>query len=99
MNRTYIMKTLIEMKNDIEANVRCAELDENYELVYTAVPTVIVRDDNLYVSGEDGKNIVDYYGEFRGGDPYIEEPLEKWAEDNNGYWEWENPGCVCFAAN
>ena len=87
------------MKNDIEANVRCAELDENYELVYTAVPTVIVNNDKLYISGEDGKNIIDYYGEFTGGGCNIEESVEKWAKDNNGYWEWENPGCVYFVAN
>jgi hypothetical protein len=42
-------------------------------------------------------NAVDYYGEFRGGYPWIHPNLEAWAKKKGGYWEWENPEAICFA--
>lgn len=42
---------------------------------------------------------IDYYGEFKGGYPWICKKLEEYAEDNNGFWEWENPACVIFVRN
>ena len=39
---------------------------------------------------------VDYYGEFRGEYPWIEPNLIAWAEEQGGYWEWENPEAICF---
>lgn len=61
--------------------------------------TCFITDGVLKVSGEDGKNLVDYYGNYRGGYPYIDPILEKFAADNNCYWEWENPGCIGLYGN
>jgi hypothetical protein len=38
--------------------------------------------------------VIDYYGEFRGGYPWIHQWLIKYAEKLGGYWEWESPGSV-----
>lgn len=38
----------------------------------------------------------DYYGEFRGGYPWINPKLEKLAEQAGLYWEWENPAVICL---
>ena len=57
-------------------------------------PTVILRDDKIIVSAEDGRDFADYYGEFRGGYPFVDPVLEKFAATNNMFWEWENPGCI-----
>tara|TARA_Y100001973_G_C4946876_1_gene208327 strand:- start:144 stop:425 length:282 start_codon:yes stop_codon:yes gene_type:complete len=54
------------------------------------------EDDTLMISAENGDGLVDYYGEFRGGDPYIHEDLEKWAKENDGMWEWINPSSIGF---
>jgi hypothetical protein len=62
-------------------------------------PTVHVRDDRLIVSAEDGKGFADYYPESLDGgyrDPFINPVLEKWAKENGGHFEWENPGCIMF---
>lgn len=39
---------------------------------------------------------LDYYGEFRGGYPWIHPELESWAAKNGFFWEWENPGTICL---
>ena len=59
-------------------------------------PTVFTNDDGAiaHVSAEDGKGLVDYYGEYRGGYPYINIMLEDFARNHGCMWEWINPGCV-----
>ena len=57
-------------------------------------PTVFERDNRVLVSCEDGKGFADYYGEFRGGYPYIHPALVAWAEKRGMYWDWENPGSI-----
>ena len=57
---------------------------------------IIERDGKIYISGEDGTGIVDYYGEFSGGDPYIDPRLVAAAEKAGGYWEWESAGSIVF---
>lgn len=59
-------------------------------------PTALIVDGVLLISGEDGNGFVDYYGEFRGGYPYINPALEQWAKDNGGMWEWMHPGAIGF---
>lgn len=60
-------------------------------------PTVFISDDGrLHISGEDGYMFVDYYGEFRGGYPWIDPRLEEIAKANKCYWEWDNPGSICL---
>lgn len=56
--------------------------------------TTFIRDGVVYVSAEDGKNLVDYYGEYRGGYPYIDPVLEAFAKEQGMFWEWVNPGCI-----
>lgn len=51
----------------------------------------------LCVSGEEGDGFVDYYGEFRGGCPYINPKLEQWAKERGCYWEWRDAGSICLA--
>ncbi len=58
---------------------------------------VIERDGLLIISGESGHSLVDYYGEYRCGDPYIDARIEAIAEKHNCYWEWENPGSIALA--
>lgn len=76
---------------DIEYNLETKEYDD-----ITRAPTVIVRDNAILISAEDGCHFADYYGEFRNphGDPWIHEKLEAWAKEKGFYWEWENPGAI-----
>lgn len=68
---------------------------EDSTLVETKSPVeFFMRDNTLFCSDS---RVVDYYGEFRGNVPYIDPELEKWAEDNGGYWDWENPECISFS--
>lgn len=41
----------------------------------------------------------DYYGEFRGGYPWIDPKLEKLADKAGSYWEWENPAVISLYLN
>jgi hypothetical protein len=50
--------------------------------------------DVIKVSAEYGDDAADYYGEFRGGYPWINPKLEAFAEKHGCYWEWENAGCI-----
>ncbi|MBW2561416.1 MAG: hypothetical protein JRE40_11255 [Deltaproteobacteria bacterium] len=52
------------------------------------------EDGNLQFSAEEGDGLIDYYGEFRGGDPYINPELETWASERGGFFEWDDPGSV-----
>jgi hypothetical protein len=63
-------------------------------------PHGFINEDNvLTVSAEEGDGFADYYGEFRGGDPYIDPALEKWAEKRGHFWEWLNPGAIALYEN
>jgi hypothetical protein len=50
----------------------------------------------LLISGEHGDDLIDYYGDCRGGGPYIHPELIEWAVQHDGYWEWVHPGAICF---
>jgi hypothetical protein len=50
----------------------------------------------ICVSAEHGDDAADYYGEFRGGYPWINPILEKIASDNGCFWEWMNPGAIAL---
>tara|TARA_R100001163_G_C4869407_1_gene71922 strand:- start:99 stop:302 length:204 start_codon:yes stop_codon:yes gene_type:complete len=56
----------------------------------------ISKDGDLLISGEHGDDLIDYYGDFRGGTPYIHPDLVEWATKHDGYWEWVHPGAICF---
>lgn len=69
--------------------------DDLDSLVHDVEPTAYVNDnDMLEVSAEDGKDLADYYGEFRGGYPWISPALETWAKKLGFYWEWQHPGAI-----
>ena len=51
-------------------------------------------ENNMIVSTD--IDAIDYYGEFRGGVPWIAQPLIDWATANGGYWEWENAEMISF---
>lgn len=61
-----------------------------------ARPHAFISDGELLISGEYGDGAMDYYGEYRGGEPYIHPELIEWAEKNDGYWEWVHPGAISF---
>lgn len=48
----------------------------------------------VLVSAEHGDDAADYYGEFRGNDPWINPKLETYARKHSCYFEWINPGCI-----
>jgi hypothetical protein len=67
-----------------------------------APPTLVGEDSagrkQIVLSAEDKNSFyfADYYGEFRGGCPWIHPALETWAKDHGFYWEWVNPGAVAL---
>ena len=52
--------------------------------------------DIVQVSAEYGDDAADYYGEFRGGYPWINPKLEAFAEKHGCFWEWQNPGAIAL---
>ena len=56
----------------------------------------ISEEGDLLISGEHGDGLIDFYGEYRDGTPYIHAELVEWASRNGGYWEWVHPGAICF---
>jgi hypothetical protein len=66
-------------------------------------PPAFVRENDwgrkqVMLSAEESESYLfaDYYGEFRGGYPWIHPALEAWAKDRGFYWEWVNPGVVAL---
>jgi len=55
------------------------------------------QEDRLFISAECSYSqtcVADYYGEFRGGYPWINEKIEKRAGELGLFIEWQNPGCL-----
>lgn len=50
----------------------------------------------ICVSAEHGDDAADYYGEYRGGYPWINPKLESAAKKCGCYWEWLNPGAIAL---
>lgn len=61
---------------------------EEKDFVFVA-PTAFERDGRVYISGEDGNGVIDYYCEF-GKDACSE--LQKVLDKNDWFIEWMNPG-------
>tara|TARA_R110002020_G_scaffold473174_1_gene702071 strand:- start:721 stop:1032 length:312 start_codon:yes stop_codon:yes gene_type:complete len=78
--------------------IEVQELDENLNVVTVTVTPHYFLDENdaLCIDGEHGDNLIDYYGEYRGGYPYIDPALEALATKLGGYWEWRNSGSIVF---
>ena len=76
---------------------------DNYDapMVYSALgdhDVIWVRDNAVIMSAEDPAtaSLVDYYGEFKGGYPYIDQKVEDFAEKYGRSIEWESPGAIGF---
>jgi hypothetical protein len=61
-----------------------------------AKPYSFIVDGLLQISSENGDHAIDYYGEYRGGYPYIDPKLESWAAKRGGHWEWQNCSAIAF---
>lgn len=70
-----------------------SDLDDDLNMVDVPVPYFIDEDNYLCVDCESEIFVADYYCEFG---LEFNPKVEKWAEDNGGYWEWKNPGCIMF---
>lgn len=61
------------------------------------------REGHIIVSAEDYDDVkgraADYYGEFRGGYPWVHPELDAIADKYDSYWEWENPGAIILYAD
>jgi len=64
-------------------------------------PTVFIGENDhgkkrIMLSAEEADSyyFADYYGEFRGGYPWVNPALEQWAKDRGLYWEWQNPAVL-----
>lgn len=69
----------------------------DYDWIENAVSaSVFERDGAICISGEDGLGLVDYYGEFRGGYPHVDEKLLAFAKARGLYWEWNDPGSIAL---
>lgn len=66
------------------------------EIGFCRRPHAFISEGNLLISGEHGDGLIDYYGEYRGGTPYIHPALLEWAEEYGGTWEWVHPGAISF---
>lgn len=81
------------------------KINEMFPAVNEKYPVAMIVDDRLLISGEthvkvecEGEMfeglIVDYYGEFRGNYPWVDESLVKYLKKIGYGYEWENPGCI-----
>jgi hypothetical protein len=75
------------------------EFIDKYLVEVYKEPKSFIKNGNLYISTENSDDAADYYGEFRGGYPYINPLLEDFAAKNGGYFEFENPACIVFVKN
>lgn len=53
-----------------------------------------IRDGQLKCTSENGHDTCDYYGEYRGGYPWVNPVLEKLADELGFFWEWDNAACI-----
>ncbi len=79
--------------------------DDDGEILWDPIelrPDVLLGKDgrSLIVHNDNGAHFIDYYGEFRGGYPWVHETLEAWAKEHGTYWEWRDTGSiVCYPEN
>lgn len=86
-----------KIRSDLN-KIRIESLEKYYgKFTWTEVsPTLFEHDGVVHVSAEDGRGFADYYGEYRGGYPWIHPKLVEYAEKNNMHWEWDNPGSIAL---
>jgi hypothetical protein len=87
-------------KQNLEAQVKALTvevLSGDYEsLVATPIASEVSTNEDgmIVVSAESDLYLADYYGEFRGGYPWIHPNLEAFAKSKNMFWDWVNPGQI-----
>lgn len=59
-----------------------------------SVDFFINEEGNICCTNNRGHDTFDYYGEYRGGYPWVNPILEKIANEKNLYWEWQDPSCI-----
>jgi hypothetical protein len=89
------MKTAVQLKALVDQLVTTGLHSKTFENI-DINPRSFIRDGVVVVSAEDGPYWADYYGEFRGGYPWINPKLEEFATAQGGHWEWDNPGSISF---
>lgn len=82
-------------------NAKLEKLAHSLPMVEGIVCPWFVRNDSpgvlrISTEREISYMFADYYGEFRGGYAWIHPDIEKWAQNNHGYWEWENASNIAF---
>lgn len=88
--RNQLIAQILEIKSkDLKWN----KITRDFEEV-DVFPNVFEKDNALCVSAEDGAHFADYYGECRGGYPWIHPELEALAEKNHMFWEWDDAGSI-----
>jgi hypothetical protein len=80
--------------------LRVWEGNDGWKIIKIKPDSFICDKGFLHISAENELEYVAYDGgwtnNFR---PFIHERLKKWAEKLNGYWEWDDPGSICFTEN
>lgn len=64
------------------------------DLEMTTRPAELILREGMLVCSD--MDACDYYGEYRGNVAWIAEELQEWANQNNGFWEWENAESISF---
>lgn len=72
----------------------------NTQVLADAIKTAgfysFIQNGTVFVSAEHGDDAADYYGEGRGGRPWINPKLDRLAYEFDCLIEWVNPGCIGF---
>ena len=87
-----------KLQNKIPA-IKTFDFVGNELIEVEKMPLSYIRDNQLYISAENGDNAANYYSGQYGNDPYINPVLEAFAEKNKGYFEWVNPAEIVFIKN
>lgn len=93
MNKATYSKVKKALSNVTATGLVYNRTTRDFDEIQVA-PTIFERDGMLIISAEDGGLFADYYGEYRGGDQWINPSLEKAVRDAGCHLEWENPGCL-----
>lgn len=102
MNEQQIKKAIKAIESVKEETLRWNREKKEHDEILVHAP-YINRDyqGELLISAEseDSYPFADYYGEFRGGYPYINPKLEDALLKAGFFLEWKNPGCLAVYPN
>lgn len=75
----------------------CFEVDGYVKVTSESMYEESYTDEDSNYSVE--AKVVDYYGEHRGGYPWVDDRLESYLDKNNLYYEWDNSGAIALFKN